>query len=45
MASRTTITHRSRSQVQVIWYIVRCVKGLQALAREEPVADVETWLF
>lgn len=29
----------------VIWLIVRCVKGLQALGRREPIQDPNTWLF
>lgn len=29
----------------VVWLIVRCVKGLQAVSRREPIADPETWLF
>ena len=28
-----------------IWLIVRCVKGLKTADREEPMEDVETWLF
>ena len=28
-----------------VWLIVRCVKGLKAADREEPVESVETWLF
>jgi uncharacterized membrane protein len=28
-----------------VWLIVRCVKGLKAADRQEPVEDVETWLF
>ncbi|NVK43475.1 MAG: hypothetical protein HWE39_19700 [Oceanospirillaceae bacterium] len=29
----------------LVWFIVRCVKGLQRLARQEAPADVATWLF
>lgn len=29
----------------VIWLIVRCVKGLQAIGRREPIQDPNTWLF
>lgn len=28
-----------------IWWIIRCVKGLQYLAREEAYPDPEGWLF
>ncbi|NIP15223.1 MAG: hypothetical protein GWM88_11085 [Pseudomonadales bacterium] len=28
-----------------VWLIVRCVKGLKAADREEPVESVESWLF
>ncbi len=28
-----------------IWWIVRCIKGLQALNRKEPIADPTGWLF
>ncbi|ADZ71897.1 DUF4870 family protein [Polymorphum gilvum] len=28
-----------------IWVIVRCVKGLQAASRQQPIADPQTWLF
>ncbi|MCY6382278.1 DUF4870 domain-containing protein [Hoeflea prorocentri] len=27
-----------------VWFIVRCVIGLQAITRSEPVKNVETWL-
>ncbi|PTW62359.1 putative membrane protein [Breoghania corrubedonensis] len=27
-----------------VWVIVRCIKGLQAASRREPIADPETWL-
>jgi uncharacterized membrane protein len=29
----------------VVWLVVRCVKGLQALERGQPVAKVATWLW
>jgi uncharacterized membrane protein len=29
----------------VIWFIVRCVKGLQRLERHEPPANLNSWLF
>lgn len=29
----------------VVWLIVRCVKGLQAASRREPVPDPQTWMF
>ena len=29
----------------VVWLIVRCVKGWRHLDRDEPVDNVETWLF
>jgi uncharacterized membrane protein len=29
----------------VIWFIVRCVKGLQYLERREPPANPGSWLF
>lgn len=28
----------------IIWLVVRCVKGLQALQRREPIADPQTWM-
>ena len=28
-----------------VWYIVRCVRGLQYAAREEPMPDPATWLW
>ena len=31
--------------VVAIWVIVRCVKGLQAIARNEPVPNPETWMI
>lgn len=29
----------------LIWFIVRCVKGLQRLSRGEPPAEAGSWLF
>jgi uncharacterized membrane protein len=29
----------------VVWLVVRCVKGLQALEKGQPVAKVGTWLW
>ncbi|UTW10502.1 DUF4870 family protein [Marinobacterium rhizophilum] len=29
----------------VIWFIIRCVKGLQRLERREPPANPGSWLF
>jgi|AntRauTorckE6833_2_1112554.scaffolds.fasta_scaffold04824_4 uncharacterized membrane protein len=29
----------------VIWYIVRCVKGLNALQKKEPIAKPASWMF
>jgi uncharacterized membrane protein len=29
----------------LIWWIVRCAKGLLALRRGEPIRDVTTWLW
>ncbi len=29
----------------LIWFIVRCVKGLQSLERREPPANPGSWLF
>jgi uncharacterized membrane protein len=28
-----------------VWLIIRCIKGLQAIDREEPYADPTTWMF
>ena len=28
-----------------IWFIIRCIKGLQMASRNQPVANVETWLI
>jgi len=29
----------------VVWWIVRCVKGLSLLGRGEPVANYQTWMI
>lgn len=29
----------------LIWYIVRCVKGMQALSKGEPIANPASWGF
>jgi uncharacterized membrane protein len=29
----------------LVWFIVRCVKGLKALDQKQPIADVMTWGF
>ncbi len=29
----------------VVWWIVRCVKGMKAIERGEPVADPATWMW
>ena len=28
----------------LIWFVVRCVKGLQMITREQPIDNPETWL-
>ncbi|GKX34193.1 MAG: membrane protein [Rhizobiaceae bacterium MnEN-MB40S] len=28
----------------LVWYVIRCIKGIQVLTRNEPVANVDTWL-
>ncbi len=28
----------------LIWFVVRCVKGLQQITREQPIDNPETWL-
>lgn len=28
----------------VVWLVIRCVKGMQLLARREPVPDPQTWM-
>ena len=27
------------------WWVIRCIKGLQALSRKEPIKDPRRWLF
>jgi uncharacterized membrane protein len=29
----------------VVWLIIRCVKGMQAVGKREPIADPYTWMF
>lgn len=29
----------------LVWWIVRCVKGLQCVSRQEPYPNIETWLW
>jgi len=29
----------------LIWWIVRCVKGMQALEKQEPVSNPTRWMF
>lgn len=29
----------------LVWLILRCVKGMQQLERNEPVSDVMTWMW
>ena len=29
----------------VIWWIIRCIKGLQLLNKKQPVPDTASWLF
>ncbi len=29
----------------VVWFIIRCVKGLKQLENNEPVKNLESWLF
>lgn len=31
--------------VALVWFVIRCIKGLQAITRNEPVSNVETWLI
>jgi uncharacterized membrane protein len=31
--------------VAAIWWIVRCVKGMQYLGRQQPYPDPTTWMF
>jgi uncharacterized membrane protein len=28
-----------------VWWIVRCIKGMKALANEQPMENVETWVW
>ncbi len=28
----------------IIWLVVRCVKGMQAVSRREPIPDPQTWM-
>lgn len=27
-----------------VWFVIRCIKGLQAAGRKEPIRNLETWL-
>lgn len=29
----------------LVWYIIRCIKGLQLAGRNEPVSNPGTWMF
>lgn len=29
----------------LVWFVIRCLKGLQAAGRKEPVRNVESWLI
>lgn len=29
----------------LVWFIVRMVKGMQALGRKEPIANPQSWMF
>ncbi len=29
----------------LVWWIVRCVKGLQCVSRSEPYPNIETWMW
>lgn len=29
----------------IVWWVVRCVKGLQAVSKKQPIADPTGWLF
>lgn len=31
--------------VALVWFVIRCIKGLQAITRKEPISNVETWLI
>ncbi len=28
----------------LVWFIIRCIKSIQLISRNEPVANVDTWL-
>jgi uncharacterized membrane protein len=28
----------------LVWFVIRCIKGLQAITRSEPIDNPETWL-
>ena len=28
----------------LVWFVIRCIKGIQLISRNEPVANVDTWL-
>ncbi len=30
--------------VVLVWFVIRCVRGLQAVTQEQPIADPQTWL-
>lgn len=30
--------------VAVVWFVIRCIKGLQAIGRSEPIDNPDTWL-
>lgn len=30
--------------VVLVWFVIRCIKGIQLISRNEPVANVDTWL-
>lgn len=30
--------------VALVWFVIRCLKGLQAAGRKQPIQNVETWL-
>ncbi len=30
--------------VAVVWFVIRCIKGLQAVVRGEPIDNPQTWL-
>jgi len=31
--------------VILVWYIIRCVKGLDGVSKGDPVPDPESWMF